>query len=137
MILALTFTSLLPFAALPGIARSATPQVADSADKVVTLRNMTANTNEVSGDIVNNSRDGVRDVNLQVVYSWRWNNEMHPGNNPPGGAFYQTVEREIAPGQSERFSFKPPTPLPMRSDGYYDVSVKVVGYSQVYRGERR
>ena len=128
--------SLLSFAALPTVARSATPEVAESADNVVSLRNVTTGLNGVSGEVVNNSRTGVRDINLEILYSWRWNNERHPGSNPPGNAFYKMLEPEIAPGQSAHFDFQPPTPMPTRSDGFYDVSVRVVGYSQVYRGER-
>ena len=132
LLVLLAFTGVLPQRVY-----SATPLFAENADKVVSLRNLTTNVNEVSGEIVNNSKDPVRDVNLQILYSWRWNNEMHPGTNDPGQAFYQIVEPEIAPGQSTRFSFKPPTPMTTRRDGYYDIIVKVVGYSQVYRGESR
>ena len=113
---------------------SATPQVADKADAVVTLRNVTANENEVSVDVVNNSKDAVRDVEVQILYSWRWNNEFHPGSDDPGRAVYQTINSEIAPGQSTRFSYKPLPPLPQRKDGHFDFIVKVVSFTQIYRG---
>jgi hypothetical protein len=121
-------------AIVPRNGMSATPLIADKADAVVTLRNVTANENEVSGEVVNNSKDAVRDVEIQILYSWRWNNEFHPGSDDPGRAAYQTINSEIAPGQSTRFSYKPSPPVAQRKDGHYDYIVKVVSFSQVYRG---
>ena len=112
---------------------SATPQLADSADQVVSLRNVTAKEDEVTGEIVNNSKQTVRDVQVQIIYSWRWNNEFHPGSNDPGGAFYQTINTELAPGQSTQFNHKPSSPFASRKDGHFDITVKVVGFTQVYR----
>ena len=117
----------------PQTAISATPQIADNADQVVILRNVTAKEDEVAGEIVNSSKQTVRDVQLQIVYSWRWNNEFHPGTDDPGRAFYQTIDTEIAPGQSARFSYKPSPPLSARKDGHFDSMIKIVGFTQVYR----
>jgi len=117
----------------PETATSATPQIADNADQVVSLRNVTAKEDEVAGEVVNNSKQAVRDVELEIRYSWRWNNEFHPGIDDSGRVIYQTINTEIAPGQSSRFNFKPSPPLPARKDGHYDISVKVVGFAQVYR----
>ena len=118
----------------PNDSLPATPLIADKADAVVTLRNVTANENEVSGEVVNNSKDAVRDVEVQILYSWRWNNEFHPGSDDPGRAVYQTINSEIPPGQSTRFSYKPSPPVAQRKDGHYDYIVKVVSFTQVYRG---
>ena len=117
----------------PKTATSATPQIADNADQVVSLRNVTAKEDEVAGEVVNNSKQAVRDVELEIRYSWRWNNEFHPGTDDSGRVIYQTINTEMAPGQSARFNFKPSPPLPARKDGHYDISVKVVGFAQVYR----
>jgi hypothetical protein len=119
--------------ALPVAAISATPQIAETADKVVSLKNVTAKENEVAGEVVNNSQQTLRDVQLRILYSWRWKNEFHPGIDDPGRAVYQTIDREIPPGQSTRFSYKPSPPFPARKDGYFDIAVKVVGFTQVYR----
>ncbi len=117
----------------PETAISATPQIADTADQVVSLRNVTVKEDEVAGEVVNISQQTLRDVQLRILYSWRWKNEFHPGTDDPGRAVYQTIDREIAPGQSARFNYKPSPPLPARKDGYFDISVKVVGFTQVYR----
>jgi len=117
----------------PETATSATPQIADTADQVVGLRNVTAKEDEVAGEVVNNSQQTLRDVQVRILYSWRWSNEFHPGTDDPGRAVYLTVDREIPPGQSTRFSYKPSPPFPARKDGYFEITVKVVGFTQVYR----
>ena len=117
---------------LPMTAISATLQVADKADQVV-LRNVTVRDGEVSGEVVNNSPATLRDVQLLILYSWLWKNEFHPGKDGPGMAVYHTIDKEIPPGQSAQFNYKPSPPLPARNDGYFDISAKVVGFTQVYR----
>jgi hypothetical protein len=118
---------------LPVTATSATPQIAEQADPVVVLRNVTVKDNEVAGEVVNNSKGALQDVQLRILYSWRWKDEFHPGKDDPGRAVFQTIDREIPPGQSVPFNYKPSPPLPDRKDGYFDVSVKVVGFTAVYR----
>ena len=117
----------------PKTATSATVQIADTADQVVGLKNVTAKEDEVAGEVVNISQQTLRDVQLRILYSWRWRNEFHPGADDPGRAVYQTIEKEIPPGQSARFSYKPSPPFQARNDGYFEITVKVVGFTQVYR----
>ena len=88
---------------------------------------------KVSGEVVNKSSATLRDVQLLILYSWLWKNEFHPGQDDPGRAVYLTVDKEIPPGQSAQFNYKPSPPLPERKDGYFDISTKVVGFTQVYR----
>jgi hypothetical protein len=114
-------------------ATAATPQIAETADAVATLRNVTVKDGEVAGEVVNNSKTALRDVQLRILYSWRWKNEFRPGKDGPGTAVFMTVDKEIPPGQSARFEYKPSPPLPARKDGYFDVSAKIVGFTQIYR----
>jgi hypothetical protein len=118
---------------LPVTATSATPQIAETADPVAVLRNVTVKDSEVAGEVVNNSKGALQDVQLRILYSWRWKDEFHPGKDDPGRTVFQTIDREIPPGQSVPFNYKPSPPLPGRKDGYFDVSVKVVGFTAVYR----
>jgi hypothetical protein len=106
---------------------------ADKAAEIVLLRNVTVKDGEVTGEVVNNSKQTLRDVQLQITYSWRWKNEFQPGTDDPGRAVYHAIEREIPPGQTARFEYKPQPPLPSRSDGYFETTVKVIGFAQVYR----
>ena len=49
----------------------------------------------VTGEIRNNSKNTVRDVQLFIRYTWLWANEFHPGKDSPSAAFYPTVSGEI------------------------------------------
>ena len=112
---------------------AATPQLAEKADDPVLKNVKIGKDGEVSGELANTSKQTVRDVELQILYSWRWQDEFHPGKDDPGRAVYVTVDREIAPGQSAPFNYKPSPPVPSRKDGQFDIGVKVVGLTRVYR----
>ena len=106
-----------------------------SAEGVASLRNvMSTEQGEVSGELVNHTKQTLREVRLQILYSWRWNNEYHPGKDDPGRATYYLLDQEIPPGQTVRFNYKPSPPLASREDGQFDISVKVVGFAQVFPG---
>jgi hypothetical protein len=124
--------AILTLATLPTTAKSATLIQPDQAAQIITVRNVTEKNGEVRGELVNNSRQTLRDIDLQILYSWRWKNEFHPGTDDPGRAVYITINKELPPGQSEQFEYRPSPPFPARSDGYFDVTVKVVGFAQVY-----
>jgi len=104
----------------------------DEVGRFVTLRNVSIKNGEVSGEIVNNSRDTLRDVVLEIRYSWRWANEFHPGKDDPGRTVYYNAAKEIRPGESARFEYKPSPPLPERRDGSFVIEVKVAGFERVY-----
>jgi hypothetical protein len=105
----------------------------EDVGQVASLRNvMSSEGGEVSGEVVNNSKQTLRDLQLQIVYSWRWKNEYHPGKDDPGMARYHVLNREIPSGQTARFDYKPSPPLASREDGQFDISVKVVGFAQVF-----
>ena len=112
---------------------AATPQLAEKADDLVLKNVKIGKDGEVSGEVANTSKQTVRDVELQILYSWRWQDEFHPGKDDPGRAVYVTVDRDIAPGQSAPFNYKPSPPNPDRKDGHFDIGVKVVGLTRVYR----
>jgi hypothetical protein len=105
----------------------------EDVGQVASLRNvMSSEGGEVSGEVVNNSKQTLRDLQLQIIYSWRWKDEYHPGKDDPGMALYHVLNREIPSGQTARFDYKPSPPLASREDGQFDTSVKVVGFAQVF-----
>ena len=73
----------------------------------------------VTGEIRNNSKNTVRDVQLFIRYTFLWKNEYHPGKESPSAAFYPTISGDIAPGGSLPFKFTPTPPLPKRTDGRF------------------
>jgi len=96
-----------------------------------TVLNVEMRDNVTKGEIVNHSSHRVRDVELLIRHIWHWNNEFRPGANPPGAADYFTVKAEIPSGGSERFTYRLPSPLPARSDGYFETIVTVAGFTEI------
>ena len=109
-------------------------QLKESADQVLTLEKIAIREGEVSGELVNRSPQGVYGVELQVLYSWRWNNDFHPGRDDPGRAEYFKIDREISPGQRVPFVHQPSPPLPVRKDGTFDITIKVISFTKIFRG---
>lgn len=86
----------------------------------------------VTGEIRNNSKNTVRDVQLFIRHTFLWKDEFHPGKESPSAAFYPTISGEIAPGKSLPFKFTPTPPLPNRKDGRFETpSVSIAGFTQV------
>jgi hypothetical protein len=108
-------------------------QLKETADQVLALEKIAIRDGEVSGELVNRSPHGVYGVELQVLYSWRWNNDFHPGRDDPGRAEYFKIEREISPGQRVPFVHKPSPPLPVRKDGTFDITIKVISFTKIFR----
>ena len=109
-------------------------QLKETADQVLTLEKIAIRDGEVSGELVNRSPQGVYGVELQVLYSWRWNNDFHPGRDDPGRAEYFKIDREISPGQRVPFVHQPSPPLPVRKDGTFDITIKVISFTKIFRG---
>ena len=105
----------------------------DDVSRFATVRNVSIKNGEVSGEVVNNSSNTLRDVVLQIQYSWRWADEFHPGTDDPGRTVYHTAAKEIPPGGTARFEYKPSPPLPSRRDGSFVIDVKIAGFERVYR----
>ena len=101
--------------------------------RIATLRNVSIKNGVVSDEVVNNSSDTLRDVVLEIRYTWLWADEFHPGKDDPGRTVYYTAAKEIPPGGSARFDYKPSPPLPERRDGSFVIDVKVAGFERVYR----
>jgi hypothetical protein len=86
----------------------------------------------VTGEIRNNSKNTVRDVQLFIRNTFLWKDEYHPGKESPSAAFYPTISGEIAPGKSLPFKFTPNPPLPKRTDGRFEApSVSIAGFTQI------
>jgi hypothetical protein len=99
--------------------------------KFVAVHNATAQDNIVSGELRNASSHRVRDVELLIRHIWHWNDEFRPGENSPGAADFYTISTEIPSGATERFTYRMPTPLPVRADGYFETVVTVAGFTEI------
>lgn len=116
-----------------GLAIAATLLEADKAAQIIAVRNVTVKEGAISGELVNNSRRALRDVQLQIRYTWHWKNEFQPRDDSPGDAVLYTVEKEIPPGGTLPFTYRPSAPLPSRPDGYFETTVSVAGFTEIIR----
>jgi hypothetical protein len=96
----------------------------------VLVSDVRAEDGAVSGVVVNNTGHEIQNVKLLVRYDWLWANEFSPGQDSPGRAIVHTLEEDIPPGGQVPFTYHPESPLPQRSDGYFQTSVVVLGYTQ-------
>lgn len=117
----------------PRLSLAATLASAEKAAEVVVLRSVAVKDGEVTGELVNKTKHAVRDVQLQIRHLWQWKNEFRPGTDEVGRAVYYTVEKEIPPGASVPFTYKPSPSLPSRPDGFYQTTVSIAGFAEVYR----
>ncbi len=115
------------------LAISATLLDADKAAQIVVVRNVTVKEGAISGELINNSRRALRDVQLQIRSTWHWKNEFRPRDDSPGDAVLYTVEKEIPPGGTAAFTYRPSSPSPSRPDGYFETTVSVAGFSEIVR----
>ena len=122
----------LIFNLLAGTA-SAQPAVvrSDEIASQVAVRNVAVHDNSITGEVVNNSSYAVQGLQLLIQYHWLWNNEMHPGGNPPGAATYVTLDRMLRPGESAPFTANLDPSLQPRTDGRYMPEVSLAGFSQI------
>jgi hypothetical protein len=100
--------------------------------KMVEVRDIRAEPDQVSGVLVNLSSKPVRSVQIRIDRSWLWKNEQHPGESKdnPGRSVSYTVSGEIPPDGRLPFTYRSDTPLPQRSDGWFETSVAVISLEQ-------
>ncbi|HVO26176.1 MAG TPA: hypothetical protein VMW56_21380 [Candidatus Margulisiibacteriota bacterium] len=101
------------------------------AAQALSVRDLRVQGDAVSGVLANESSSPVSDVGLLVRYTWFWNSERHPGAKSPGRADLYRVNGPIPPGASIPFTYRPPEPLPQRSDGHFSPVVEVVSFTQM------
>ena len=135
-IVLLIFVSLLPglvLALWPKPSFSQTVLSQEQAGRTLAIEKVAAQADgTVSGEIRNNSKNTIRDVQLFVRYTFLWKDEYHPGQQSPSAAFYPTISGDIAPGGSLPFKFTPTPPLPKRTDGrFLPPTVSIAGFTQI------
>ncbi len=113
-------------------ATRASPSVlfgSEALSRDVVVRDLQVHDGAVSGVVVNNTGNQLTNVDLLVRFGWRWKHERAPGKESPGRAVVRTLEN-IPLGGETPFNYSPEFGFPARSDGHYEISVVVVGYTQ-------
>src|SRR5918996_4279567 len=101
------------------------------AAKTVAIQYTTDNHHLICGKIINQSSHAIRDPEVLVEYHWLWAKEFNPSDNPEGRTAYIKLEKEIPPGASEFFTYRPQPPLPDRNDGRFMPEVSPAGFTVV------
>ena len=121
--------------ALAGIAIAVETTVVapEKLQKIVEVRDVRVQPDEISGVLVNLSTNPVRNVQVRIDRSWLWKNERHPGadKDNPGRSVVYAVPGEIPPGGRLSFTYRPDSALPQRGDGSFETSVSVVSLERV------
>jgi hypothetical protein len=100
--------------------------------RIVDVRDVRTEPDQVSATLVNLSSRPVRGVRVRIDRSWLWADERRAGGteeSPERTAIF-VVPGEIQPGGHLPFTHPTETPLPQRSDGHFETSVSVVGLEQ-------
>ena len=107
----------------------------NEAARTVEVRNVNVSENVITGEVVNRSPHLLQNVELLLQFHWLWKNERHPQENSLGRSVFLTLDRNIRPGESAAFTFKPDPPLPARPDGQYMAEVTLAGFAVVVSPE--
>ena len=106
------------------------------AARIVRIENLSATPALVSGIVVNNTPNIIRDIELLIKFHWLWANEFKPGPDSPGRVVSFKLDKELAAGQSTPFRYIPDPPLSTRGDGQYAPEVTVASFTTVIPGGR-
>jgi hypothetical protein len=115
----------------PQLARSQAVRSPEEIQRIVTIEKLSVQDGAVSGEVHNLSSRTVRDVQLFIRHTWLWDNERHPGKVDPGTSTFQTLQQEIPPGGTARFSFTQSPPLAKAAGGHFVTTVSVAGFTEV------
>lgn len=109
---------------------TAPAQVLEAEQSPVVVENVSDQSGVLTGTVVNRSGKPVRNVELKILYSWRWRDERHPGEDNMSFSRTETLAQTIEPGQALPFRFPIVRPSD-RTDGHYHVDVWIPSFSVV------
>jgi len=122
--LALALAALLPAPATAEIAREEIGQ--GQIVTMVRVEGVRRDGDAVRFRLVNLTSDRLENVRVLVSESFRWKDEMHPGEDDPSRAEIFTVGEPIAPGATRDVTVTMPAP-PVRGDGWFVLGATAVG----------
>ena len=108
----------------------------EATARIVSVEKVSVTDGSVSGEVINHSKNALRDVQLLIRYIWLWDNETKPGRNDPSVSFYYNLPGEITPGGRAPFTFKPSQSFAKASGGHFETSASVAGFSEVFLPSR-
>jgi hypothetical protein len=112
--------------------RAQTIRDREATARIVSVERVSVSDGSVSGEVINQSKNTLRDVQLLIRYIWLWDNETKPGRNDPSISFYYNLPGEIPPGGRASFTFKPAQPVAKVSGGHFETSASIAGFAEVF-----
>jgi hypothetical protein len=100
----------------------------DELARTIVIQNLSVQGSRVAGVIANLSDRPIRDVRLQIVFSWLWADEHRQGTNDPSFVATELIRDEIPPRGQVTFGYSYPAADTVRGDGRFIVEAKIVGY---------
>lgn len=98
---------------------------------ILSIEELKLDGDQVTGLLVNRSDKTLRDVRLQIIFSWLWKNERHPGPNDPSFVVTEIPNGEVPPHGTLPFHYAYPSVVTSRTDGQFMMDARVLGYSAV------
>lgn len=126
----------LSFGAFHPTAWAQTIRDREQTSRIVSVEKVSVTDGSVSGEVINHSKNTLRDVQLLIRYIWLWDNETKPGRNDPSVSDYYNLPGEIPAGGHASFTFKPSQPLAKASGGHFETSASIAGFSEVFLPSR-
>lgn len=120
----------LSFVACAALLLGGSSASAQDAPSGLDVRDVRTDGSSVTGWVVNQTSNEVRDVRLMVEQDFRWTREMEPGDDNPGSGTIVRVPQAIPAGGRVQFRYDMPAPLPQRTDGHFETKVKVLSFSE-------
>jgi hypothetical protein len=117
-------------------ARAQTIRDREASARIVSVEKVSVTDGSLSGEVINHSKNALRDVQLLIRYIWLWDKETKPGTNDPSASAYYNLPGEIPPGGRAPFTFKPSQPLAKASGGHFETSASIAGFSEVFLPSR-
>ena len=125
----------LSFGAFRPAAWAQTIRDREQTGRIVSVEKVSVTDGSVAGEVINHSKNTLRDVQLLIRYIWLWDNETKPRNDPSVSDYYN-LPGEIPAGGRAPFTFKPSQPLAKASGGHFETSASIAGFSEVFLPSR-
>jgi hypothetical protein len=109
----------------------------EEVKRTLVVQNLAVQDGRVAGVLVNQAGHAVRDVRLQVVFSWLWADEHRQGDNDPSFVATEVIPDLIPPGGSVTFGYSYPSAATQRRDGQFIVEARVIGFTAVAQAPGR
>ncbi len=109
----------------------ATPGVDLDMERGVAVRGLDATSNSVRAQLDNQTDGTLSNIRILVTHAFLWDKEQTPGDDSPGRSDVFVIEGPIPPHGTIAIQEQVVPPLPPRSDGRFQTSVQVLGFTKV------